>query len=98
MNLEIKPIGIIGAMDNEIELLKSSMEIRMMESIAGMTYYCGTLCGKEVVLVRCGIGKVNAGICAQRGRLPEQRHQHRRHCGLHRCSSARHGLHSSGLR
>ena len=38
MNLEIKPIGIIGAMDNEIELLKSSMEIRMMESIAGMTY------------------------------------------------------------
>ena len=65
MNLEIKPIGIIGAMDNEIELLKSSMEIRMMESIAGMTYYCGTLCGKEAVLVRCGVGKVNAAICAQ---------------------------------
>ena len=65
MNLEIKPIGIIGAMDNEIELLKNSMEIRMMESIAGMTYYCGTLCGKEAVLVRCGVGKVNAAICAQ---------------------------------
>ncbi len=65
MNLEIKPIGIIGAMDNEIELLKGSMEILKMESIAGMTYYCGTLCGKEVVLVRCGVGKVNAGICAQ---------------------------------
>ena len=64
MNLEIKPIGIIGAMDNEIELLKSAMEIRMMESIAGMTYYCGTLCGKEVVLVRCGIGKVNAAVGA----------------------------------
>lgn len=65
MNLEIKPIGIIGAMDNEIELLKSSMEIRKMEAIAGMTYYCGMLCGQEVVLVRCGIGKVNAAICAQ---------------------------------
>jgi len=65
MNLENKPIGIIGAMDNEIELLKSSMDIRMMESIAGMTFYCGTLCGKEAVLVRCGMGKVNAAICAQ---------------------------------
>lgn len=65
MNLESKPIGIIGAMDNEIELLKSGMEIRKMEAIAGMTYYCGALCGKEVVLVRCGIGKVNAAICAQ---------------------------------
>ena len=65
MNLEIKPIGIIGAMDNEIELLKSSMDIKKMEAIAGMTYYCGTLCEHDAVLVRCGIGKVNAAICAQ---------------------------------
>ena len=65
MNLEIKPIGIIGAMDNEIELLKNSMDIRKMEAIAGMTFYCGTLNNKEVVLVRCGVGKVNAAICAQ---------------------------------
>ena len=65
MNLENKPIGIIGAMDNEIEHLKSSMDIKKMEAIAGMTYYCGTLCEHEAVLVRCGIGKVNAAICAQ---------------------------------
>lgn len=65
MNLERKPIGIIGAMDNEIELLKSSMEIKKMEAIAGMTFYVGTLSEHPVVLVRCGIGKVNAAICAQ---------------------------------
>ena len=65
MNSEIKVIGIIGAMDNEIELLKNSMEIRKTEEIAGMTCYCGSLSGHEVVLVRCGVGKVNAAVCAQ---------------------------------
>lgn len=65
MNSEPKPIGIIGAMDNEIELLKSSMDISRTETVTGMTYYCGMLCGKETVLVRCGVGKVNAAICAQ---------------------------------
>lgn len=58
-------IGVIGAMDNEIELLKSSMDVKTTDTLAGMTYYCGMLSGCPVALVRCGIGKVNAAICAQ---------------------------------
>lgn len=58
-------IGVIGAMDNEIELLKSSMVVKTTDTVAGMTYYCGMLSGCPVALVRCGIGKVNAAICAQ---------------------------------
>jgi adenosylhomocysteine nucleosidase len=58
-------IGIIGAMDNEIELLKRSMDVESTETLTGMTFYRGTIGGRPVVLVRCGIGKVNAAICAQ---------------------------------
>ncbi len=58
-------IGIIGAMDNEIELLKHSMDVESTETLTGMTFYRGTIGGRPVVLVRCGIGKVNAAICAQ---------------------------------
>ena len=58
-------IGIIGAMDNEIELLKHSMDVESTETLTGMTFYRGTIGGHPVVLVRCGIGKVNAAICAQ---------------------------------
>jgi adenosylhomocysteine nucleosidase len=58
-------VGVIGAMDNEIELLKSSMNVKTTDTLAGMTYYCGMLSGHPVALVRCGIGKVNAAICAQ---------------------------------
>jgi adenosylhomocysteine nucleosidase len=58
-------IGIIGAMDNEIELLKRSMDVESTETLTGMTFYRGTIGGRPVVLVRCGIGKVNAGLCVQ---------------------------------
>lgn len=58
-------IGIIGAMDEEILLLKESMKIEDTKKIANMDFYLGTLDGVEIALVRCGIGKVNAAICAQ---------------------------------
>ncbi|ABR48949.1 Adenosylhomocysteine nucleosidase [Alkaliphilus metalliredigens QYMF] len=58
-------IGIIGAMDEEVDALKNEMEIKRTETIGDMKFYIGTLVNKEVVLVRCGIGKVNAAICAQ---------------------------------
>jgi len=58
-------IGIIGAMEEEIEILKDYISIKSSETIAGMTFYSGTLENKNVVLVRCGIGKVNAAICTQ---------------------------------
>jgi len=58
-------LGIIGAMDEEIEILKKLMDIEDTENIAGMDFYKGKLENKEVILVRSGIGKVNAAICSQ---------------------------------
>ena len=61
----MKKIGIIGAMDEEIEMLKQEMNIAEVKNVANMEFYIGQLFGQEVVLVRCGIGKVNAAICTQ---------------------------------
>ena len=58
-------IGIIGAMEEEIALLKEKMEIEVIVKKASMEFYQGTLNGREIVVVRSGIGKVNAGLCAQ---------------------------------
>jgi adenosylhomocysteine nucleosidase len=58
-------IGIIGAMDVEIELLKSDLELEGTTSKARMEFYEGELSEEEVVLVKSGIGKVNAALCAQ---------------------------------
>jgi len=61
----MKKIGIIGAMDEEIEMLKQEMKIAEVKNVANMEFYIGQLFDREVVLVRCGIGKVNAAICTQ---------------------------------
>lgn len=58
-------IGIIGAMDEEVELLLKETKIEKRENKAGMVFNFGILQNKNVVIVRCGIGKVNAAICAQ---------------------------------
>lgn len=58
-------IGIIGAMSSEIELLKNNMKITNTTNISGMTFYEGILSNKNIVLVKSGVGKVNAAICAQ---------------------------------
>lgn len=58
-------IGIIGAMELEVAELKSKMELRNVVDKAGMKFHEGILNGKDVVVVQCGIGKVNAGICVQ---------------------------------
>ena len=58
-------IGIIGAMEEEVALLKEKMEIEVIVKKASMEFYQGTLMGRECVVVRSGIGKVNAGLCAQ---------------------------------
>jgi len=58
-------IGIIGAMEEEVAVLKEAMEIEETYERASMVFCKGVLCGKDVVVVRSGIGKVNAGICAQ---------------------------------
>lgn len=56
-------IGIIGAMDEEVEKLKSDIQDAKTETHNGLTFVSGTLNGKEVVVVRSGISKVNAGAC-----------------------------------
>ena len=58
-------IGIIGAMEEEVAALKSEMADAKVTEFASMTFYKGTLCGKDAVVVRSGIGKVNAAMCAQ---------------------------------
>nr|WP_246798101.1 5'-methylthioadenosine/adenosylhomocysteine nucleosidase [Alkalibacter rhizosphaerae] len=58
-------VGIIGAMESEIAMLQDKMEIQNTKEIATLTFYEGVLRNKPVVLVRSGIGKVNAAICAQ---------------------------------
>ncbi len=55
-------VGIIGAMEPEVEILKDSMFIEKEETIAHTTAYIGTLNGQNIVLVQSGIGKVNASI------------------------------------
>lgn len=58
-------IGIIGAMDLEVDQLKSEMTVEKIITKANMDFYEGTLNGASVVIVRSGIGKVNAALCVQ---------------------------------
>ena len=58
-------IGIIGAMDVEVANLKEAMKTEREVVRAGMRFCEGTIGGTEVVVVQCGIGKVNAGLCVQ---------------------------------
>jgi len=58
-------IGIIGAMELEVESLKAQMTVTNTSKRANMDFYEGKLGEADVVIVRCGIGKVNAAICAQ---------------------------------
>ena len=59
-------IGIISAMDNEIALLLKQADIDHVDHIGDMDFHVGELCGKQVVIVKSGIGKVRAaaGIAA----------------------------------
>jgi len=58
-------LGIIGAMDVEVATLKAKMEGVTVATHAQSEYYEGTLEGTPAVVVQCGVGKVNAAICAQ---------------------------------
>lgn len=58
-------IGIIGAMDEEIALYLELMGSKETTSKAGITYYSGKVEDNDIVLVKSGVGKVNASICTQ---------------------------------
>ena len=61
----MKKAGIIGAMEIEVARLKEMMTEVTVTEKASMEFNEGLLDGKPVVVVRSGIGKVNAGICTQ---------------------------------
>ena len=54
--------GIIGAMEDEVRLLRESIKSLKQTKVAGFEFYSGELKGKPVVLLRCGIGKVSAAV------------------------------------
>ena len=54
--------GIIGAMELEVETLKANMTVSQVVKKAGMEFYEGNLNGAQVVIVRSGVGKVNAAL------------------------------------
>lgn len=58
-------IAVIGAMELEVETLKAHMSDIKITRKAGMDFFEGILNGKNVIVVKCGVGKVNAGICVQ---------------------------------
>ena len=58
-------LGIIGAMDEEVLEIKNALADVSVEQAAGMEFYRGRVNNKEVVVVRSGIGKVNAAVCSQ---------------------------------
>lgn len=58
-------IGIIGAMDTEVAKLKEAMTDVQITKAASMEFYQGKLNGSDAVVVRAGVGKVNAACCTQ---------------------------------
>lgn len=60
--LSFGKIGIMGAMDSEIKNLLSEMKNVEIQEKAGIKFYLGELQGKEVVVFKSGVGKVNASM------------------------------------
>lgn len=58
-------IGIIGAMDSEVSAIYEKMTSKEIIEINHIKFYKGLLFGKNVVVIKCGIGKVNAALCTQ---------------------------------
>ena len=58
-------LGIIGAMEEEVETLLQLMEEKQETKKAGSIFYDGILEGLPVTVVQCGVGKVNAAMCTQ---------------------------------
>jgi len=61
----LEPIGVMGALDSEIELIKEAMGQHSSTIVAGRTYHLGKIGVHRVVLVKAGVGKVNAAMVAQ---------------------------------
>lgn len=58
-------VGIIGAMDLEVQALKGLMDNAVVETISTIDFYKGNINGVETVVAVAGVGKVNAAVCSQ---------------------------------
>lgn len=58
-------VGIVGAMSVEVAELLKSMNVEKMETISDIEYHIGQIDGYDVVVAKCGVGKVHAAICTQ---------------------------------
>ena len=63
MDKRTAPLGIIGAMEDEVKGLVARLENHSVEEISGIKFHTGTIFGKAVVIAKCGVGKVFAAIC-----------------------------------
>lgn len=64
-NKEFNTIGIIAAMQIEIDGIKEKIEKAETVTISGIDFVCGTIGDKKIIAAKCGIGKVFAALCAQ---------------------------------
>ncbi|WP_416827384.1 5'-methylthioadenosine/S-adenosylhomocysteine nucleosidase [Ectobacillus polymachus] len=55
-------IAVIGAMEEEVRILRDKLENKTMEIVAGSEFTKGDYAGHEVILLKSGIGKVNAAM------------------------------------
>lgn len=60
-----RPIGIIGAMSDEVNGLISRLDSHKTELVGGIEFHTGEIMGKCVVIAQCGVGKVFAAMCAE---------------------------------
>ena len=58
-------IGIIGAMDIEVEKIKAFLSDISEEVISGVNFVRGKFAEKDIVVAKCGVGKVFAALCAE---------------------------------
>lgn len=58
-------IGIIGAMQPEVEAIIASLTDTATETVSGITFHTGLISGRRVAVAKCGIGKVFAALCAE---------------------------------
>lgn len=58
-------IGVIGAMEEEVGEIKSKIEVIAIKNMINTDFYIGKMNNNNIVVARCGIGKVNAAICTQ---------------------------------
>ena len=63
--IKAEKIGVIAAMQIEIDALKERLEDKAVYTYSGIEYVTGKLHGKEIIAAKCGIGKVFAAVCAQ---------------------------------